>query len=97
MLQLYPQLMQRVIHLGAQRVLTSIEMPLASQLSKMELTGISVSVRETERVARVLREQIAELERAAERLVEHPFNMASPEQVLHSQESGILFAQRIYL
>ena len=81
LLLLYTPLMEQLVNMSLQRVFASIEMPLARLLSCMELRGLCVSVQSMDTLAAVLREQIAQLEASAERIVQQKFNMASPEQV----------------
>jgi hypothetical protein len=81
LLKLFPPMMQRAVDLGVHRVLQGVEMPLASQLARMESRGLCISVPDMRRMAAMLRGQIADLELQAEDLVKQKFNLSSPEQV----------------
>lgn len=82
---LWPQLRQ---HEELSKVLTDLEVPLASVLAKMEQTGVLIDSQQLSQQSQQLASRIIELEEQAHKLAEQPFNLSSTKQL---QE--ILFKQ----
>ena len=63
------------------RVLTEIEVPLVSVLSRMERTGVRLDRKMLEQQSHELAKQMHALEQQAYKIAGHNFNMGSPKQI----------------
>ncbi len=63
------------------RVLTEIEMPLVSILSRIERTGVLVDTKMLTQQSRELATRLYEIEQEAHRVAGQPFNLGSPKQI----------------
>ena len=63
------------------------EMPSIVSLVRMELNGVGFSASESERQKKILTARMDELESEAFRLVGHPFQMTSPEDISQVRRS----------
>ena len=75
---LWPQVEQEP---SLARVLTEIEVPLVSVLSRMERTGVRLDRKMLEQQSHELAKQMHALEQQAYKIAGHNFNMGSPKQI----------------
>ncbi len=75
---LWPQLEQEPT---LEKVLTGIEVPLLSVLSRIERTGVRLDRRMLEQQSNELARQMHDLEQQAYAIAGHTFNMGSPKQI----------------
>ena len=81
-LQLHQVLWPQVEQIASLRkVLTEIEVPLVSVLSRMERTGVRLDGKMLARQSAQLAKQMHELEQRAYEIAGHSFNMGSPKQI----------------
>ena len=66
---------------GLRDLYSSIELPLARVLAKMEREGIRIDPVELQRLSHLMETQIAKLTEEIHRLAGKPFNIASPQQL----------------
>lgn len=66
---------------GVRELFNTIEMPLVPVLSKMESAGVKLNSEELNEYAKVLREQIIDLEKDIIELAGEEFNVSSPKQL----------------
>ncbi len=67
--------------MGVRKLFQEIEMPLINVLADVEMTGVTINVNDLNEYAKVLRQQIIDLEEDIFRLAGEVFNLSSPKQL----------------
>jgi DNA polymerase-1 len=80
-LEVWKHLMPAVVERGLGELYTTIELPLARVLARMERTGIRIDVGELNRLSGIMETEIARLTAEIHALAGKPFNIASPQQL----------------
>ena len=80
-LEIWNQLSPAVDQRGLRELYTTIELPLARVLARMERTGIRIDCQELSRLSGIMETEIARLTQEIHTLAGKPFNIASPQQL----------------
>jgi DNA polymerase I len=80
-LEIWSQLAPAVAERGLMKLYSTIELPLARVLARMERAGVRIDCDELKRLSVLMEEQIARLTAEIHELAGRPFNIASPQQL----------------
>lgn len=80
-MRLAPLLRKEIAAEGMERLLTEVELPLATVLAEMEIAGVRIDVAALNEAARELESRLADLEQDIYTLAGEEFNVGSPAKV----------------
>src|SRR5262249_14962986 len=80
-LELYDNLNREVDTRGLRKLYETIELPLATVLARMELTGVRIDSSELKRLSELMETEIARLNGEIHSMAGKPFNISSPQQL----------------
>src|SRR6266849_1890957 len=80
-LELYEDLGREIDTRGLRKLYETVELPLASVLARMELTGILIDSNELKRLSGLMETEIARLTADIHLMAGKPFNISSPQQL----------------
>ena len=80
-LQLYPVLKAELIQEGLLELYEAVELPLASVLAGMEVTGVRIDVKELMQLSQLYTSRVEEMQKEAFEIAGSNFNVGSPAQV----------------
>jgi DNA polymerase I len=80
-LELYEKLSEEIDTRGLRKLYETVELPLASVLARMELTGVPIDSNELKRLSELMEIEIARLSAEIHERAGKPFNISSPQQL----------------